>query len=67
MESLQPDVHTRTFLLPCLPSQIAQNSLEENLGFSTSIPFQLKVLEMSTGLSSAGAEVETIPWCLFEV
>lgn len=32
MESLQPDVHTRTFLLPCLPSQIAQNSLEENLG-----------------------------------
>lgn len=67
MESLQLGVHRQTFLLPCLPSHIAQNSLEENFGFSTSIPFQPKVLEVSTGLSSARAEVESIPWCLFQV
>lgn len=67
MESLQPAGPTQTFLGPCWPSQIAQNSLEGPLGLLTSIPFQPKVSEISFGLGSVRAEVENIPWRLLEV
>lgn len=67
MESLQPMSTREPSCSHACPHRLPRTPWKKTWGFSTSIPFQPKVPEMSTRLSSARAEVESIAWCLFQV